>query len=210
MKSYLVSIPAILRWTQPRSLWRVHGSGNTVYLTFDDGPTPGITDELLEMLRAKEVPATFFCRGEQVEKFPGTYRRITEHGHALGNHTWSHLNGWKTSTDMYLQDVQRCAGVVDSTLFRPPYGRLKRAQRKQLENHFQVVMWDVMPGDFDPSIPASVCTRNAVTRAVPGSIIVFHDNDRAGPKMLSILPDVIDQLRARNFKFGKLVPPIIG
>jgi peptidoglycan-N-acetylglucosamine deacetylase len=199
---YLTTSTRLLRWFMPRNLiWEIPEKERILYLTFDDGPVTGITDETLAELDRFNAKATFFCVGDNVKRYPDTYRKIIDAGHSTGNHTFYHLNGWKTPTKEYIRDVHQCAGLVDSTLFRPPYGRITRKQTKILSNDYKIIMWSVLSGDFDPSVSADQCFRNIVKSARPGSVILMHDNQRASKAMLQTLPHVLEYYLERGYKF---------
>jgi peptidoglycan-N-acetylglucosamine deacetylase len=139
---YFARTPVWLQWTLPWYTWRVRTAKKVVFLTFDDGPIPEVTPWVLEMLEKYAARATFFCVGDNVQRHPGIYRQILAAGHAVGNHTFHHVNGWQTDNAAYLGEVAQCAAVVDSRLFRPPYGRLRRRQRRQLQRQYDVILCD--------------------------------------------------------------------
>src|SRR5699024_6210653 len=143
-----------------------------LYLTFDDGPIPDVTEEILNILQSYDVKATFFCVGANVERYPSIFEKIKAGGHQTGNHTFHHLKGWKTPIESYLNDIDRCNQLVPSRLFRPPYGRGTKAQYNRLKN-FEIIMWDVLSGDFDPSLRPEKCLQNVLKHTQNGSIIVF-------------------------------------
>jgi peptidoglycan/xylan/chitin deacetylase (PgdA/CDA1 family) len=199
---YLTTSPKLLRYLMPRGLiWEMPGQEKVLYLTFDDGPVAGITDETLAMLDRFNAKATFFCVGDNVRKHPEIYQRIISEGHVVGNHTFHHLNGWKAPTQKYISDVQQCAGLLDSKLFRPPYGRITRRQAKILSKDYKIIMWSVLSGDFDPSVNADQCFRNIRRSAGPGSIIVMHDGARVSKTMLEALPRVLEYFTEKSYAF---------
>jgi peptidoglycan-N-acetylglucosamine deacetylase len=198
---YLVRTPAVIQALFPRLLWRISTTRKVLYLTFDDGPIPEVTPWVLDTLRQYEARATFFCVGDNIRKYPALYERIRTEGHAIGNHTFNHLDGWKTELPVYLDNVQRCADVADTALFRPPYGRLTRAQRLSLQKHYRVVMWDVLSGDFDAKIEPERCSQNVILRAKPGSVVVFHDSIKAERNVRGALPAVLAYFKERGFVF---------
>ncbi|MCO5285357.1 MAG: polysaccharide deacetylase family protein [Chitinophagaceae bacterium] len=178
-----------------------------VYLTFDDGPHPEITPYVLEQLALFQAKATFFCIGEQVEKYPEVYQQILDAGHRTGNHTYSHLNGWKTSDEKYFKDVEKAAAVIKSKLFRPPYGKIRRFQLKIITGErlgLRPVMWHVLSGDFDTSLKPEQCYLNVVKNTSPGSIIVFHDSEKAFPRLKDTLPKALKYLKDKGFSFDIL------
>ena len=209
MHKYFLKIPWWVRTLFSSYIWKMPVHDNTIFLTFDDGPHPTITPWVLEQLRTYDALATFFCIGKNVEQFPEIYRQVVAAGHAVGNHTYSHLNGWQTSTDDYLQDVAKAAAVIDSQLFRPPYGRIKKAQAKGLSSKMQerkvtVVMWDVLSADFDPTISPQTCARIVLQHVEPGSVVVFHDSEKAFPNLKVALPVVLEECKKRGFRFQRL------
>lgn len=201
---YLVKSPQYLKRLLSGLTWEITGS-NAVYLTFDDGPVPGVTDKVLDKLLAANMKATFFCIGDNVRKSPELFRRILAEGHRVGNHTFHHVNGWRTPTDTYVNDTRQCAELVSSNLFRPPYGRITLSQFKVLQPDYTVVMWDVLSGDFDENLHAEDCTRNVLENYGPGSIVVFHDSEKAAPRMLPALEAVLNDMQQRKLP-AALIP----
>ncbi|MEO1625490.1 MAG: polysaccharide deacetylase family protein, partial [Bacteroidota bacterium] len=175
-----------------------------LYLTFDDGPHPEVTPWVLEQLKHYNAKATFFCVGDNVQKYPDTFAQLTEEGHSLGNHTFNHLNGWMTDNLPYFHNVRHCARLINSGFFRPPYGRLKPKQVQFLQRHYQIVMWDVLSGDFDTSIDGQQCFRNVAQNAGPGSIVVFHDSQKARKNMMDSLPKVLEHFHQLGYRFDAL------
>jgi peptidoglycan/xylan/chitin deacetylase (PgdA/CDA1 family) len=200
---YFVKTPGIIQTFFSGLVWRIARS-KKVYLTFDDGPVPEATPWVLDVLRSKNILATFFCVGENVEKYPEIYQRILEEGHAVGNHTYNHLNSWKTDTSRYNANVHRAAEVIDSSLFRPPYGKLKPGVTKALKEKYDVIMWDVLSGDFDTSITPQDCLKNVQENAQEGSIVVFHDSVKAIDKLKFVLPQVISFFEEKGIEMDKM------
>jgi peptidoglycan-N-acetylglucosamine deacetylase len=200
---YPVRTPWFLKKIYPRCTWDGPGEGGRVYLTFDDGPDPEATGFVLDQLRSYDQRATFFCIGKNVERYPDLYARIVLEGHAVGNHTWHHLNGWNSSLDEYLADVRRTQALIPSRLFRPPYGRASRQQMKSLiQPAFQmkVVMWSLLSGDFDPGISKERCLRNVVRHLKEGDIVVFHDSQKALQKMSYVLPKLLEWMKENGYR----------
>lgn len=188
----------------PSATWRKEKNKNNIYLTFDDGPIPEITPWILDCLKEKDVKACFFCVGDNVRKSPELYQRILDEGHQVGNHTFNHLKGWDQEDSNYLDNIAQCRTLVDSQLFRPPYGRLKKSQLSKVSKDYEVIMWDVLTGDYDKRISPEQCLNNAVNYSRAGSIIVFHDNIKAIANLQYALPRTIDQLRAKGYQFQLL------
>ncbi len=205
---YFITPPSWLKILYGRKLhWFVPGS-NEVFLTFDDGPDPEITPEVLEILEKENIKACFFCTGENAEKHPEILNSIISNKHSIGNHTYNHLNGFQSRTEEYVKNVRKCSGVLETKLFRPPYGRIKPPQKKILRKEFDIVLWSVLSGDFDTNLSAADCTANVLRHVKPGSIIVYHDSKKAAPRMLESLPEIIREIKKRNLSFGKLKPSL--
>ncbi len=206
MKSYLINSPFWLQMLYPGLVWRLApAKEKTVYLTFDDGPTPSITEAVLEMLEKHHAKATFFLIGKNAEAYPLLTETIKVKGHSIGNHTQNHFNGWEHKTATYLQNIQAAENATSNTLFRPPYGKIKRNHIKALKKQgYTIVMWDVLSTDFDTSLSADDCVKNTLRKVKNGSIIVFHDSEKAWPRLKDCLPEVLDKLSARGFRFEAL------
>jgi len=190
----------------PSYTWRVPTTEKTLYLTFDDGPIPVVTPWVLETLRTYAAKATFFCVGDNVQKHPEVFQQVISEGHAVGNHTFNHLNGWKTDTNTYLENVAQCSRVFNSKLFRPPYGRLRPQQLKALKSEYQIVMWDILSGDFSQKISGDTCLQQVMQYARPGSIVVLHDSLKAERNLRYVLPRVLEGLGGEGFRFEALKP----
>ena len=188
---YFTRPPSIIRKLFPGLVWTIPNEENKVFLTFDDGPDPEVTPWILDKLAEYNAKATFFCLGKNVEKYPDLFERIKKEGHAVGNHTYSHLDGWKTRNKDYFRDVERADKLIGSNLFRPPYGRIKPSQIKLLKERYKIVMWDVLSGDSDQyTIPdKSVRLVNKLSKG--GSIVVFHDKSRISMKLKELLPGIL-------------------
>ena len=198
-KRYFVKTPNLLKPLMGDMVWNIETDQNEIYLTFDDGPTPGVTDWVLDLLKQYNAQATFFCVGKNVVAHPELYWRILEEGHAVGNHSFDHPNGWDTKDEDYFKNVAQCAELVDSNLFRPPYGKISRSQSKKLREQYKLIMWDVLAGDFDLSITAEECYRNVVDNTSKGSIVVLHDSIKAEKNLKYVLPRVFERFQQYRF-----------
>ena len=197
--------PRILPILYPQLMWRIPTEEKVIYLTFDDGPVPGPTEFVLDTLEKNQSLATFFCIGDNVLKNPSVFRKITEKHHAIGNHTFNHLKGWKYSTKEYVENTTKCAEVIgkENSLFRPPYGRIKRSQIRALSNQI-IVMWDVLTHDYLASLSEEKCLKGSIAATRPGSIVVFHDSYKAEKNMTYALPRYIDHFSNLGFVFRSL------
>lgn len=198
---YPVRTPKFIQKLMPAYTWRLSGEEQVLYLTFDDGPIPEVTPWILEQMRTYDAKATFFCVGDNVRKHPEVFRKVISDGHTVGNHTFNHLNGWKTDDAVYLENVRKCAELVPGNLFRPPYGRLRRSQRKQLQHTYRLIMWDVLSGDFDPSTSPEQCRDQIIKYARPGSVIVMHDSLKSIRNLRVALPAILAYFTARGYRF---------
>lgn len=181
----------------PGLIWNMEGESD-VYLTFDDGPTPGNTEWILDTLARYDARATFFCLGKNAEQYPETYRKIVDAGHKVGNHTYSHQKGWRMGVERYVEDVDLARQFIQSDLFRPPYGRIKPSQAKRLAERYTLVMWDVISRDYSNLITPRQCTRNVLKHIRPGSIVVFHDSPKSARNMRYTLPRVLEYLKEKG------------
>ena len=205
---FFVRTPILLMKIFPELIWRLKTKekedDNFVYLTFDDGPTPGVTSWVLDQLKQYEAKGTFFCLGKNVEKHPDLYKQIIDDGHAVGNHTYSHLKGWHTSNIEYYDDIKLADSLISTTLFRPPYGSVKTSQIKFLSENYNVVMWDVLSQDYSRTIAPQKVLTNVLENVKGGSIVVFHDSEKAQPNLSYALPRVLENLSGR-YEFRKIV-----
>ena len=202
-------LPYTPQWVQalsPAYTWRGAGLEPVIYLTFDDGPIPHLTPWVLDTLRAHGAKATFFCVGENVVKHPDIFQQVLAEGHSVGNHTFNHLNGWHTPTPTYAHNVRRCARVVSSQLFRPPYGKLLPQQSAWLRRHFQIVMWDVLSGDYDSQFSPQQCLRHVTDHARPGSIVLMHDSLKAERNLRYVLPAALQFFGEKGWRCEPMSP----
>lgn len=195
----------------PNYIWDIPNNENKVFLTFDDGPTPEITEWTLEQLKKYEAKATFFCIGNNIQKYPEIFQKVIQQGHAIGNHTFNHLKGWKTSNDEYIMNVNLCQSEIVNrksqivNLFRPPYGKIKPSQSRVLRKlGYKIIMWDVLSYDFDQTITPEKCLDNVLKNVETGSIIVFHDSIKAAQNLKYVLPKTLDFLKEKGFVCAKI------
>ncbi len=204
---YLTNSPFWLQWLYPTLTWHKNRKEKYVYLTFDDGPIPVVTPFVLNTLKNFNVQATFFCIGENVSNYPEIYKEVLSNGHTTGNHTFNHLKGWNTPDTEYLLNIEKCTSLVDSNLFRPPYGRIKKSQIRKLRlkvPEMKIIMWDVLSGDFDPNISGEECVQNVLKSVTNGSIVVFHDSEKAFQRLEYALPIVLKNLQSQGYGFKML------
>lgn len=212
-------------------VWDIPNHENKVYLTFDDGPTPEITEWTLEQLKSFNAKATFFCIGDNVRKFPEIFQKVINDGHSIGNHTFNHLNGWNTEKEVYIKNIELCnqeiaegrkqkaegaitakadnllseVCVLQTNLFRPPYGKIKPSQSKILRKQgYKIIMWDVISYDFDATISTKKCLENVLKNVQTGSIIVFHDSKKAFQNLEYVLPRTLQFLKENGFVCDKI------
>ena len=203
MKPYLVKTPKFVQRLFPKRVWAFSNKKNSVFLTFDDGPIPEVTPWVVNELKKYGAKATFFCIGDNIQKYPEVFQLLINQGHTIGNHTFQHLKGSKTKTEVYIQDVVRTEEVIRQSdkLFRPPYGKLSSKQSKNLQKKgFKIVMWDVLSADFDTSISEEKCLQNVLKNIEDGSIIVFHDSLKARKKLEYTLPKVLEFIAEKGWK----------
>ncbi|GAA4313592.1 polysaccharide deacetylase family protein [Pontixanthobacter gangjinensis] len=226
MKIFRAKYPSFLKLPYPERLTRI-GNEKAIYLTFDDGPVPEATPWVLELLSKYNAKATFFCIGDNVKKHPDIFRTIIEEGHCVGNHTFNHLDGWKTSVSDYLENTRQAEKILIETgeqtkthkpktknselktpnypLFRPPYGKIKNSQARSLNKQgYRIVMWDVISGDYDQEFSAEECLENVTRNATAGSIIVFHDSIKAMKNLKIILPKILQHYHNKGWEFRSL------
>jgi peptidoglycan-N-acetylglucosamine deacetylase len=216
MSFYWVKTNALIKKIFSNYVWDVSNTENKIYLTFDDGPTPEITEWVLEELKKHNAKATFFCIGNNIIKYPDVFEKVINEGHSIGNHTFNHLNGWKTSTKEYLENSIQWSVVSGQSpnyhlpsaichLFRPPYGKIKLSQSKKLRQlGYKIIMWDVLSADFDTSISKEKCLDNVIKNTKSGSIIVFHDSVKAFANLEYSLPKALKYWAAKGFIFERL------
>lgn len=195
-----------MEWTQP-------SPEKNIYLTFDDGPIPDVTEFVLACLAKYEAKASFFCVGDNIRKYPKVFEQVLKAGHSVGNHTYNHLNGWKTEDAQYCSNVQACQTYMDQhcppipgqkALFRPPYGAIKSSQWKALKANYRAIMWDVLTYDFDKNLSPETCLKKAIRHTRPGSIVLFHDSLKARKNMSYALPRYLAHFSKLGYSFSNL------
>ena len=210
-----VKTPSLVRRLFPNYIWNLPTTEKVLYLTFDDGPTPEITEWTLDVLKQYNAKATFFCLGNNIEKYPSIFERLIKEGHCIGNHTFDHPRGWKTKTEDYVDEAIRTQEVINlkssntkaskENLFRPPYGQITTKQGRFLRKlGYKIIMWDVLAFDWNNSITKEKCAQNVISKARSGSIIVFHDSVKASERMQYALPKVLDYFTKKGFEFKRI------
>ena len=204
---YFIRTPWWLQKLYRQATWKMPGDEKVLFISFDDGPHPEITPFVLNELKKFDAKASFFCLGKNIVNNPEVYKRILDEGHAVGNHSFSHLNGWKTKDMAWLDDIEEAKKYCDSTLFRPPYGRITRFQLKALAGprfQFHTVMWTVLSADFDEAKSPEQCYSHVIKKTRGGDIIVFHDSERAFPRLRYALPMALKYFREKGYRFEKI------
>lgn len=204
--AYLISIPWWLKRLHNKGLiWSRSTKHKRIYLSFDDGPHPIITNFVLDTLKENGIKATFFCIGDNVLKYPETFERIVKEQHSIGNHTHNHLNGWKTDNILYYKNILQAAKHIPSKLFRPPYGKIKPTQANYLlKRGWRIIMWNSLSADFDSSIDGVTCFNNVKSTMKNGSIVVFHDSEKAFNRLKIALPLLIEYCREQHYEIRAL------
>lgn len=213
MNALWVKTNKIIKQLFSNYIWSISTNKPIVYLTFDDGPTPEITEWVLSQLKDYDAKATFFCIGNNIKKYPEIFKKVIEGEHAIGNHTFNHVKGWETSNQTYFEEVDTCEKSIQkyslkspqTKLFRPPYGKIKPSQSKGLRKKgFKIIMWDVLSVDFDATITPEKCLSNVTKNIDNGSIIVFHDSLKAFQNLEYALPKTLEFLKNKGFVCAKL------
>jgi peptidoglycan-N-acetylglucosamine deacetylase len=194
----------------PRYVWRIETSEKKIYLTFDDGPIPEVTEWVLEQLDSYNAKATFFVVGENVTKNALVFEKILAAGHAVGNHTYNHIKGWKIDNIEYFDNFLKCQATIEKhtyeskKLFRPPYGQLKRIQANEILKTHEVVMWSVLTKDYDRNMKPEKCLQRAIRLTTPGAIVLFHDSLKARENLFYVLPRFLEFFAKKGYEFAAI------
>jgi len=204
-------IPKIILLLFPKYIWKQPNAEKKIYLTFDDGPIPEVTEWVLDILKHENIKATFFCIGDNIKKHPEIFKKIIAHNHSIGNHTFNHLNGWKTATKEYLENIELCEKEIlkhtnlESKLFRAPFGKIRKKQASAIQKlGYEIIMWNVLSYDFDKDLSNEECLLKVIQNTSNGSIIVFHDSIKANNNLKYTLPIAIQQLKKKGYIFDKI------
>jgi len=213
MNSFFINIPTWIEKMFPSLVWSIQTGKKEIYLTFDDGPTPEITDWVLKQLKTHKAKATFFCIGKNINNFPKIFKNILSEGHSIGNHTNNHFNGWKENTKTYLDNIHKNESILNTyklpnktKLFRPPYGKIKPSQIQKLKKeNYKIIMWNILSADFDIKTTREMCVENVLKNTKKGAIIVFHDSIKASEKLKHTLPIILETLSKKGYQFKALI-----
>ncbi len=200
-----VTTPKLARSLFPDLIWSFSDKEKVIYLSFDDGPTPEITEWVLNILKQHNAKATFFCIGKNVEEYPKIFNKIIVDGHSIGNHTYNHLKGWKTNLNDYINNINKASKLITSKLFRPPYGQIKPTQIKKIsELGYDIIMWNVLSIDWDKLVTKEKCLKNVIDNTNSGSIVVFHDSIKASKNMQYVLPRILEYFSNKGYRFKRI------
>jgi peptidoglycan/xylan/chitin deacetylase (PgdA/CDA1 family) len=199
-----VVTPKILKRLFPQFIWDIPTTNKIVYLTFDDGPEPEITSQVLALLANYKAKSTFFCTGEKVNKNPETMKLLNDNSHAIGNHGYSHISGFSTANSAYYNNCIAGMQVTQSLLYRPPYGRITPKQAKMLIPQHKIILWSILSKDYSRFTTPDICANNVVQNVYPGAIVVFHDTRQAAKNLLPALPLILESLLDKGYEFGVL------
>ena len=198
-----VQTPKFIQALFPSLIWRKDTKNKEIWLTFDDGPYPEVTPWILSVLKKENIKATFFLVGERIEQYPKLVRDIINAGHAIANHSYSHKNGWLCTKEKYIADIEKCQELIPTnSLFRPPYGKITKAQISALKTKYKIILWDVLGWDFQQNITPKRVKKNILNNTKAGSIIVLHNNQKSFKNLQSILKDTIQILKEKGFSFS--------
>ena len=214
---HFFSVPSTIQWLIPSCTWRKVGQEKVIYLTFDDGPHPEITAWVIDELKKHQIKATFFCVGDNLRKHTATAKQLLTEGHQIGNHTMHHIKGWKHKNVDYLRDIEDCDTEIckiheqlndekaQPRLFRPPYGQIKPSQIKLLRTKgYEIIQWSDLSCDYDKRLDCERSLSALVKNAKSGSIVVFHDSEKAENQLKQILPRYLEAMLAEDYTFQTL------
>lgn len=204
---FFVKTPWWIKKLYPGCTWDLVSTEKTLYLSFDDGPHPVITPYILNLLRQYNARASFFCIGDNVQKYPEVYQQILADGHSVGNHTHNHLNGWKTTDKEYLENIKEANKYIESNLFRPPYGRIKGSQIRFLKQELpemKILMWNILAGDWVQELKPEICFEKIQKHISHGDIIVLHETDKAFDRLKYVLPNLLEYFTAKGCRFERI------
>ena len=190
--------PKIIRKLFPSFIWNFPDEKEGIFLTFDDGPRPEVTPLVLDLLDKYNAKATFFCIGKNVEMFPELFEEVKRRGHAVGNHSYSHVKGWGMKTGDYVRDIDIAGDMIKSNLFRPPYARIGTNQARVLNERYRAIMWTIISRDYNRNLSGDACARNVIPYIEPGAIIVFHDSIKCAPNLFEALPQVLEAIKEKG------------
>ena len=190
--------PKIIRKLFPTFIWNFPDEKDGIFLTFDDGPRPEVTPWVLDILDKYNAKATFFCIGKNVEMFPELFEEVKRRGHAVGNHSYSHVKGWGMKTGDYVRDIDIAGDMIKSNLFRPPYAQIGPNQARMLNERYHTIMWNIISRDYNRNISGEACARNVIPYIEPGAIIVFHDSIKCAPNLFEALPKVLEAIKEKG------------
>ena len=205
-------VPGFIKKRFPQLTWNIPVNEKIIYLTFDDGPIPEVTEFVLDTLNQFDAQATFFCVGDNIRKHPSIFQKVLSAGHSVGNHTYNHLKGWQTNDVTYIENIKKCTEILESTadgkvkdtLFRPPYGRIGKNQIKEMLKTHKIIMWDVLTCDYNKGLSPETCLKKSIKYTKPGSIVVFHDSVKSIDTLKVVLPAYLAHFKALGYRFEKL------
>ena len=204
----LTKTPWLVKKLYPNLIWNMSPESRCIYLTFDDGPIPIVTPFVLNILKLYDAKATFFCIGDNVSKHPEVFEQLKNEGHAVGSHTYNHLNGWDTDDETYLDNFIQADKLTNTNLFRPPYGRIKKSQIKQLKAikpGLDIIMWSILSRDYDQTLDPENCLENVLKNTKTGDIVLFHDSLKAKERMEYALPRALEYWSGEGYEFEALI-----